>query len=355
MGRELGRISGPLLKDDLLRNGKNLAFETNLLYFDVVNKRVGFKSISPTTDLFVQGTLDTPTLIVDNTADIGNFVVSGSQIQQVITSLTISPSQQNNPTVVVPSLTTPNFYISGNTVTNTTANSDIVLVATGTGQIKLNNDTLVSGDLHATGNITFDGNVQLGDQTTDTITITAEVNSNILPILDNTYNLGSPMNKWATVYSDTITPTTITTSSTSVTTLISGNIKITGNTVSNTNTSNDISVAPSGTGVINVNGAHFDLINGNVVTNTSNNAFILASTGQGYTKFTGSNGFVIPTGTSSNYPATAHTGQIRYNTEQQIGEVYNGTTWTSVIGTSATVTLSELESTILTFQVVLGF
>ena len=31
----IGRISGPLLKEDLLRDEVNLAFETNLLFLDV--------------------------------------------------------------------------------------------------------------------------------------------------------------------------------------------------------------------------------------------------------------------------------------------------------------------------------
>ena len=32
----VGRISGPLLKSNLIRNGIDLAFETNLLYLDVI-------------------------------------------------------------------------------------------------------------------------------------------------------------------------------------------------------------------------------------------------------------------------------------------------------------------------------
>jgi len=35
MGVELGRISGPLLSDNLIRHGIDLAFETDLLYIDV--------------------------------------------------------------------------------------------------------------------------------------------------------------------------------------------------------------------------------------------------------------------------------------------------------------------------------
>ena len=44
----VGRISGPLLKSNLLRNGVDLAFETDLLYLDVSNSRVGIKTVSYT-------------------------------------------------------------------------------------------------------------------------------------------------------------------------------------------------------------------------------------------------------------------------------------------------------------------
>ena len=37
----IGRISGPLLKANLLRQGVNLAFENDLLVLDVNNNRVG--------------------------------------------------------------------------------------------------------------------------------------------------------------------------------------------------------------------------------------------------------------------------------------------------------------------------
>ena len=61
-------------------------------------------------------------------------------------------------------------------------NVTIVSVVTTGGNINFANDSgnvavTVNGSLHATGNITFDGNIQLGDQTTDRITFVAEVNS----------------------------------------------------------------------------------------------------------------------------------------------------------------------------------
>ena len=66
MSNQIGRISGSLLKDDLLRNGVDLAFETDLLYFDVVNQRVGVRTSSPTRGLNINGSMFTTNLLVDN-------------------------------------------------------------------------------------------------------------------------------------------------------------------------------------------------------------------------------------------------------------------------------------------------
>mgnify|MGYP003347447676 CR=1 FL=1 len=45
----IGRISGQMLKANLLRSGTDLAFETNLLALDVSNSRVGVGTASPAT------------------------------------------------------------------------------------------------------------------------------------------------------------------------------------------------------------------------------------------------------------------------------------------------------------------
>jgi len=58
----IGRISGSVLKSNLTRNGTDLAFETNLLYLDVTNSRVGIGTSEPSTALHVNGTITTETI-----------------------------------------------------------------------------------------------------------------------------------------------------------------------------------------------------------------------------------------------------------------------------------------------------
>jgi hypothetical protein len=73
----VGRISGPLLKSNLLRQGKDLAFETDLLYLDVNNQKVGIKTDSPMNDLSVEGKIDSTSLSVRD-----DLVVSNTQIEE---------------------------------------------------------------------------------------------------------------------------------------------------------------------------------------------------------------------------------------------------------------------------------
>ena len=60
----IGRITGSVLKSNLTRNGTDLAFETNLLYLDVTNSRVGIGTSEPTTALQVNGTVTATALAV---------------------------------------------------------------------------------------------------------------------------------------------------------------------------------------------------------------------------------------------------------------------------------------------------
>ena len=209
MGRELGRISGPLLAENLLRNGNNLAFDSKLIYLDVVNGYIGFNTATPTRTLLVNGKADTTNLIVNTLATIANLEVSTNQIQNVSGGITFRPFQSATPTVTAPNFQAGNIKFSANSFSNTVSNADIILDPVGTGRVIFNSSRVnVDGDLHATGNITWDGNITLGDNASqDTVTFAAEVNSNILPTTTNTYNLGQSLLRWATAYINTTNAT----------------------------------------------------------------------------------------------------------------------------------------------------
>jgi hypothetical protein len=279
---------------------------------------------------------------------------TGSQIQNAISSITISPNQTSNPTIVAPIIQTANLQLTSNTISSTTLNSDIDFSATGTANI--NSNALVNGSLHSTGNITFDGNLQLGSSSSDTIFIAAEVDSNIIPNATNTFNLGSSANAWNNLYVNNISivnqPSNFVVPS-SLVTLTSGNIQITGNTVSTTNTSDMLISPTSGNTKITSNGLTVN-INGSTWTpGGTNPVFQFGSTGEGYWNLSQSN-VQFPAGNNSNYPASPVTGQMRYNSSVGYEEVYNGTAWQSVIGLNGEATATQVNDLMNIWSLILG-
>jgi len=68
--------------------------------------------------------------------------------------------------------------------------------------LNLNGKNLIgTGDINIDGTITATGNINIGDNTTeDTVTITAKVDSDIVPTQDSAYNLGKSDKRWQNVY-----------------------------------------------------------------------------------------------------------------------------------------------------------
>jgi len=93
----IGRITGSVLKSNLTRNGTDLAFETNLLYLDVTNSRVGIGTSEPTTALQVNGTITTAGLTANGAVNIDGTgtsnmdnVIIGANTATAITGTTIA-------------------------------------------------------------------------------------------------------------------------------------------------------------------------------------------------------------------------------------------------------------------------
>ena len=93
----IGRISGSVLKSNLTRNGTDLAFETNLLYLDVTNSRVGIGTSEPSTPLHVNGTITTAGLTANGAVNIDGTgtsnmdnVIIGANTAAAITGTTIA-------------------------------------------------------------------------------------------------------------------------------------------------------------------------------------------------------------------------------------------------------------------------
>ena len=184
----VGRISGPLLKQNLLRNGVNLAFENDLLYLDVVKQRIGIKTDTPTHELQINGTTRTTDLIVDNRADIAGVFFENNRIGSTGPVLNLGTVDN---VVALNKIRIDSIAVEGNTISTVDSNANLEINPNGSGTVEVLADMNVTGNIHATGNISADGNITLGDANTDNITFSGEINSNIIPDITDTYQLGS--------------------------------------------------------------------------------------------------------------------------------------------------------------------
>jgi len=221
----VGRISGPLLKSNLVRNGIDLAFETDLLYLDVNNQKVGIKTSSPQHELDVSGTTRTNNLTVLTRSDLADVTIEGSTISTQKNYLNLGTFDN---VVYQNKLRVDSIDIEGNTISTNSSNANIEFRPNGTGSVEILSNMNVTGNIHATGSITSDGDITLGDADTDNIVFNAEVASDIVPDVDNIYQLGEVGKQWSDVYVNNFNATSITTTALTVNgidlTLKQGNI-----------------------------------------------------------------------------------------------------------------------------------
>ena len=138
----IGRITGSVLKSNLTRNGVDLAFETNLLYLDVTNSRIGIGTSEPSTALHVNGTITAT-------------AISG------LTSLAVDT-----------------VTIADNTITTNASNADLELSANGTGKVKISGLSLPTADGSTGQFLKTDGAGTLSFATVSTNSI-SQLNSNV--------------------------------------------------------------------------------------------------------------------------------------------------------------------------------
>lgn len=342
LGKQFGRISGPLLANNLRRT-ENLAFDTSVLFLNVQNKYVGFNTNSPVRDLTISGNTRSPDVIATTSASIGRLTFGGvGNLNNKIAdfygeNIIIQPAQGVDPIIQLTGIgSTDKWGFVGATMTGY-VNEDFILKPSGTGQVVIGDslsitDVEIAGNLRATGTITFDGDITLGNDDTDNITFSADVASNIVPDDDAYWNLGAgvPTNKnWLTTYSvNLVASSALTATNLTLTTLTAGDVRFTGNQITNIVTNEDINFYTFGSGVINLPTFTID---DNLVTHTTNNPTLWSATGTGYFKFGGNTGLTLPSGTTFQRPTSPNIGTVRYNSTLQYLEVYANVADTSTV------------------------
>lgn len=95
-------------------------------------------------------------------------------------------------------------------------------------------------------------------------------------------------------------------------------------------------------------------ITSNLIQNNSGAALTIKNTLYGRTKFVGP-AVKIPAGTTAEQPSfTPETGMTRWNTENNILEVWDGSTFITAAGTSASISQDEMDDLILEYTLIFG-
>jgi len=198
---QLGRISGQLLKDNLTRQGTDLAFDTDLLYLNVNSRYISINTDITSKPLFVNGEMYSTnfnTTSIDGITSFNLDFVANSIISQNNLNLVASTY------VFADNIRTDNISIDNNSIVTLQSNSNLELRPNGVGTVEIQSNTNITGNLTATGSITLDGNIIFGDSDTDNVTFLADINTDIIPDQNEFYNLGTNLKRWNTVYPELV-------------------------------------------------------------------------------------------------------------------------------------------------------
>jgi len=187
------------------------------------------KDISATNDIFVDndlwvsanGTIGRDFRVSGHTAVNGNTTLSGTldvdDATYVYDTLDVKLDTRLHSNLFV----TNNTTVSGNTTLSGTLDVDDAAYVYDTLDVELkttlHNDLLVSGNTHIVGDLRVDGNaylsagvdgiINVGDTNTDNVVFHADIDSNIIPDDDVTYDLGTSTQQWQTLYVQDISAT----------------------------------------------------------------------------------------------------------------------------------------------------
>lgn len=369
---QLGRISGPLLTDNLVRDGINLSFrneslDPDLLFLEVTDMRVGINTDSPAYALDINADVHTIDAIITNRATFDNVIFqAASTVTSVTGPINIVPTGPD-PVAIFDRLGTadlslnPLIYFDGNTIQSYN-NTNIAFNPNGTGTIELQTNTTIVGNnpaepaLRVVGNIELDGdlstnsNIIIGDNPVDVVIIRTDLTQDINPGIDSSFKLGDVNKRWSQAHIDdwrnigTIRPFSA---------FVGTNMFLGG--VSNqlrARLSNDDFLISPDTGITTIEQLKFEE---STITNLNNTTPIsLSATGIGYYRFAGTNGVVIPAGTINERPLTPELGDTRWNTEIGYLECFDGSVWLVSTGGGEEITEPLMEDLGNIYTLMLG-
>lgn len=337
---QLGRIGGQVLTDNLLRAGVDLAFENNLLFLDVTNRKIGVRRSPPIYDLDINDDVKTIDLTVDTQLAVGNIRINAPN--SFTTSVGGIDVYINGSDIFHDRLVTSSLIVDGNQISSI-SNQNILLDPNGSGTVELLANTGIVGDLVVTGNIRTTGDLSsagtltIGDTVFDTVTVNTDFTQDILLGDNELYKLGTPSKRWERIYATDWAA--IGTAGVGIVTsdiTVSDQLKIDGlaRSITTVQSNDDVFLNPS-SGITQLEQLAWS---NDDISNLLSTPIELRSTATGYYQFGGDNGLVIPSGSNSERRVSPEIGETRWNTEEQYLECFDGTVWSLSTGAGEEVT-----------------
>ena len=199
----VGRISGPLLAPNLVRNGinlnvKNTISDTSVLHLDATTLKLGFNTNTTTDEIQVDGFTMVPTVIATTGAEIGNLYANGSTIGSLNTPIILQAAEGGR--INLSGLATDQIEINDNAIKSYNTNSNIDLLPNGTGTTEIPTNLELFGSLHSQSNITFEGNITIGSNDEDTLVLNAELTNDFSPGTNNNLKIGEEGKRFGEIH-----------------------------------------------------------------------------------------------------------------------------------------------------------
>lgn len=380
--KSLGRISGTMLSENLLRNGIDLAFDNDLIYLKVspqtsgvdvnedgdpnwpngsIGTGIGIREENPVYDLDINGNTNFPSSVVTNRATLDNVIIDGAgYISSTVGPINLVPAGVNpvifHEKVITANLEINDTYISSFSNSNININPKLINPSsTGVinlttyhptnGLVNVSGNVNVTGSIQITGNLSKQGNIIIGNDVfvadginDDTVTINTDFTQSIVPGTTNTYDFGRSNRRWAEAHFPDISNVDNPFINSAI---IGTQLRIDGanRTLFAIQSNDDVFLTPD-TGITQIEDISFQ---DNTISNLLNTPITFTPTGTGYVKFSGTGGVVVPSGTSFERPTSPEVGDTRWNTTRGLLECFDGSVYQVATGGGETVDVALME------------
>jgi hypothetical protein len=115
---------------------------------------------------------------------------------------------KNNELIVMTQTDGSDNFIKLTNTTNSTSNTTGSIITTGgigiSKSMVIGENLNVHGNIHANGTISADGSITLGDTATDNIVLNADINSNIIPNTNGSFDIGNSTQYWSNGFFESV-------------------------------------------------------------------------------------------------------------------------------------------------------